>query len=44
VAMELVRVGEHLSALLAALGCWHHPGGAVGGHSRDQAQSEGGAD
>ena len=29
--MELVRVGEHLSAPLAALGCWHHPGGAVGG-------------
>ena len=40
--MELVRVGEHLSALLAALGCWHHLGGAVLGGTAETTGVVGG--
>jgi len=48
VAIELVLVGELLSAPLAALGCWVHPGGAVlggtaettGAHSRRAARTD----
>ena len=43
-ALELARVGELLSAPLAALGRWVHPGGAVLGGTAETTQSEGGAD
>ena len=41
VAFELVRVGELLSAPLAALGRWVHPAGAVLGGTAEFTQSEG---
>ena len=40
-AFELVRVGELLSAPLAALGRWVHPAGAVLGGTAESTQSEG---
>jgi len=42
VTIDLVLVGELLSAPLAALGCWVHPGGAVGGTAETAGAQSGG--